>query len=373
MQPYIKPMTMRKLSILITIAICLLASAAVKAANPSFTVEPVASGLGVPWGMTFVDSQNLLVTVRSGSTKLVEISSGRVTPVSGLPAIEAANQGGLLDVAKSPQNQRYYFTYSKPQSNGPATTLASARLEGTRLVDWQDLLVTDSSSSSGRHFGSRIAFDGQGHVFFSVGDRGDRDSSQDRSNHNGTIIRLKLDGSVPSDNPFVGQSDMRPEIWSFGHRNPQGMAYDQSKSTLWSNEHGPRGGDEINRVVKGKNYGWPIVSHGQEYWGPFDVGEAKSKPGMQDAIKLYIPSIAPGSLLLYQGDAFPDWKGNLFSGALKLQHINRVTLNGFGEAVTEERLLEDMSQRIRALLEDQQGWIYFSTDNGEIYRIRPKT
>ena len=364
-------MNMRKLSLLLPLVFGLAVTPASNAANPDYTVEPVAGGLGVPWGMTFVDPETLLVTIRSGAVNLVDIESGEVTAVTGLPAIEAANQGGLLDVVKSPENNRYYFTYSKPTSNGPATALGSARLEGNQLTDWQDLLVTDSASGSGRHFGSRIAFDGQGHVFFSVGDRGDRDSAQDRSNHMGSVIRLRLDGSVPADNPFVGEAGVRDEIWSYGHRNPQGMAFDSENSILWSIEHGPRGGDEINRVQPGKNYGWPIVSHGKEYWGPLNVGDPESKPGMEDAVKLYSPSIAPGSLLLYQGEAFPDWRGNLLAGALKLQHINRVTLNERGEAVAEERLLTDMSERVRALLEDQQGWIYFSTDSGVIYRLRP--
>ena len=337
----------------------------------SFTLQTVASGLGVPWGMAFVDRTTLLVTIRSGSAVIVDTETGKTEPVGGLPEIAAANQGGLLDVARSAENGRFYFTYSKPQIDGPATTLASASLEGNQLTDWRDLLVTQSASSSGRHFGSRIAFDNKGHVFFSVGDRGERDSAQDRSNHQGTIIRLKLDGSVPADNPFVGEAGVLPEIWSYGHRNPQGMAYDLQQSILWSIEHGPRGGDEINRTEAGKNYGWPIVSFGKEYWGPFNVGDPENKPGMEAAIKIYDPSIAPGSLLLYTGQAFPEWQGNLLAGALKLQHINRVTLNDRGEAVGEERLLGDLSQRIRSLLQDHQGWIYLSTDNGAIYRLVP--
>ena len=362
---------MSRLLLTLILSLSLTSLLSIASANPGFTVQPVASGLGVPWGMTFIDRTTLLVTIRSGSVVIVDTETGSAQPVSGLPEIAAANQGGLLDVARSAENGRFYFTYSKPQIDGPATTLASAQLAGNQLTDWQDLLVTQSASSSGRHFGSRIAFDNNGHVFFSVGDRGDRDSAQDRSNHQGTVIRLKLDGSVPADNPFVGQTGVLPEIWSYGHRNPQGMAYDLQQSILWSIEHGPRGGDEINRTEPGKNYGWPIVSLGKEYWGPFNVGDPENKPGMEEAIKVYDPSIAPGSLLLYTGEAFPEWRGNLLAGALKLQHINRVTLNDRGEAIGEERLLGDLSQRIRALIQDHQGWIYLSTDNGAIYRLRP--
>ncbi len=367
---YSKAMKISRLPLLIFTVACL-GWTSVPAADSAFELEPVASGLGVPWGMAFVDRQNLLVTIRSGSALLVNTSTGASQQLSGLPAIQAQNQGGLLDVKKSAENQLFYFTYSKPVGNGAATTLASAKLQGNQLVDWQDLLVTDSVSGSGQHFGSRIAFDGQGHVFFSIGDRGDRDSAQDRSNHQGSILRLHLDGSVPEDNPFVSQAGVLPEIWSYGHRNPQGLAFDQQQSILWSIEHGPRGGDEINRIEPGKNYGWPVVSQGKEYWGPFNVGDPENKPGMEDAIKIYIPSIAPGSLLVYRGEAFPEWQGNLMAGALKLQHINRVTLSSTGQATGEERLLEDLSQRIRALLQDHQGWIYFSTDNGEIYRLKP--
>jgi glucose/arabinose dehydrogenase len=294
--------------------------------------------------------------------------------VDGLPSIVAEGQGGLLDVAVAPANAApgwIYFTYSKPVDGEATTALARARLDGERLVDWQDLLVADAVSGTRRHFGSRIAFDDEGHLFFGVGDRGERDPAQDNSNHIGTIMRLNLDGSIPPDNPFVGDRAARDEIWSFGHRNPQGLLFDSATQRLWEIEHGPRGGDEINLILEGRNYGWPVVSHGQEYWGPVSVGEATSKPGMEDPRKVYIPSIAPGSLLLYRGEAFPDWRGDLFSGALKLRHLNRVSLSADGQATAEERLLEDFGERIRALAESPEGWIYLSTDSGRILRMRP--
>jgi glucose/arabinose dehydrogenase len=184
-------------------------------------------------------------------------------------------------------------------------------------------------------------------------------------------MRLTRDGRIPQDNPFISRDDVLPEIWSYGHRNPQGMAYDPEHKRLWLIEHGPRGGDEINLVMPGRNYGWPVISYGKEYWGPMAVGEGTHREGMEQPVKQYTPSIAPGSLLLYSGKAFPAWRGNLFAGALKLRHINRVTLDKEGKAIAEERLLTDLDERIRALAEDPRGWIWFSTDSGRIYVIKP--
>jgi len=343
-------------------------------AHPGIRVEQLVTDLGIPWGMTFIDRQRLLVSERSGRLRLVDLQKRSTSMLDGLSEVVAEGQGGLLDVAIGPDFERdgwIYFTYSKPHQEEAATTLARARLDGLRLVDWQDLLVTDSATSHRRHFGSRIAFDQQGHLFFGIGDRGERDEAQNLGNHIGSIIRLNLDGSVPVDNPFVGIAGARDEIWSYGHRNPQGMAYDAANKRLWSIEHGPRGGDEINLILPGRNYGWPVISHGKEYWAPISVGEGKSKPGMEDPYKVYIPSIAPSSLMLYNGKAFPAWRGNLFSGALKLRHLNRVTLSESPRVIGEERILEDLEERIRNVIEGPEGWIYYSTDNGRILRIRP--
>lgn len=346
----------------------------VNQSNPDLKVEQIAKGLGVPWGMSFLSADQLLFSERAGRLLLLDLNDLTITRLRGLPSIAVVGQGGMLDVAVGPNytSQGWiYFTYSKPFESSAVTTLARARLKKNRLVDWQELLVTDSVSDTGRHFGSRIAFDDQGHVFFGIGDRGLRGPAQDLSNHIGCIIRLNLDGSIPADNPFVGDAAARDEIWSYGHRNPQGLIYDSVSKRLWSNEHGPRGGDEINWVRKGRNYGWPVISHGKEYWGPVSIGEGTHKPGMEQPVKVYIPSIAPGSLMLYRGDAFPQWRGHLFSGALKLQHLNRVGLSDSGQALAEERLLEELGERIRGLAQDRQGWIYLSTDSGKILRLRP--
>ncbi|MFL0797956.1 MAG: PQQ-dependent sugar dehydrogenase [Cellvibrionaceae bacterium] len=376
-----------KLSIL---TVLMLQSAVVLAVTQStfWKLEKVASGFGVPWGLAFVDDRKLLITERSGGLKLLNVATGTVQSISGAPKVLAEGQGGLLDVAIPKQLTEaflmggskpgwIYFTYSKPVGDNAATTLARARLQGNRLTNLTDLLVTKSVTGTGYHYGSRIAFKideqdpAKSTVFFSVGDRGKRPNGQDLSNHAGTVLRLYLDGSVPKDNPFVGAQGALPEIWSYGHRNPQGLAYDPIADRLWMIEHGPRGGDEINLIKKGRNYGWPVVSHGKEYWGPFSVGEAEQKPGMEPAVKVYVPSIAPGSLLIYSGKAFSHWAGSLMSGALKLTHINRVDINSKAEAVHEERLLGDLNERIRAIVESAEGGIYFSTDSGDIYRILP--
>ena len=345
-------------------------------ANPDFVIEELARGLGVPWGMTFLTPQTLMISERGGKLRLLRLDDLSLVELQGAPRVVAEGQGGMLDIAAAPDYASsgwIYFTYSKPTEFEAATTLARARLRENRLLDWQDLLVTDSATSARQHFGSRIAFDDRGHVFFGVGDRGERDLAQDLGNHIGTIMRLRLDGSVPTDNPFVGIAGARAEIWSYGHRNPQGLLFDLPSQRLWSIEHGPRGGDEINLVLPGRNYGWPVVSHGKEYWGPISIGEGTSKPGLEDPRKVYIPSIAPGSLILYRGAAFPNWQGSLFSGALKLRHLNRVSLSDSGQATGEERLLEDLNERIRALAESPEGWIYLSTDSGRILRLRPPT
>lgn len=345
----------------------------------SYRVERVAEGLGVPWGMAFLSPSEILFTERSGKIKLLTLSSAPQTPatvtrLAGHPRVKAAGQGGMLDVAVPPDfkpGDWIYFTYSKSHKGSAVTTLARAKRNGQHLLQWTELLVTRSATDTGRHFGSRIAFDDKGHLFFTVGDRGVRQNGQDLTTHAGSVIRLNRDGSTPTDNPFVGRKNALPEIWSYGHRNPQGIFYDRADKRLWVIEHGPRGGDEINLIKPGVNYGWPVISYGKEYWGPLHVGEGTHKDGMAQPVKYYVPSIAPGSLLSYSGKAFPRWQGDLIAGALKLTHLNRVSLDTEGKAVGEERLLRDLNERIRALIESPEGWLYLSTDSGLILRLRP--
>jgi glucose/arabinose dehydrogenase len=343
-------------------------------AGTQYQVNIISNELNIPWAMAFLNQKQLLITERQGTLKLLDRFSGHIKAINGLPPIYNKGQGGLLDVAipsDYTKSDWVYFTYSKPVKNSGATTLARAKLEAGKLTHWTDLLVTQSVTDTNRHFGSRIAFDDKGHIFFTVGDRGIRPNGQDLTTHSGSVLRLNLDGSIPKDNPFFKRTNALPEIWSYGHRNPQGLSYDFQLKRLWLIEHGPRGGDEINLIRKGKNYGWPLVSYGKEYWGPISVGDATERVGFESPTKYYVPSIAPGSLLLYTGTAFPNWKGNLFAGALKLQHLNRVTLNKASAAVGEERLLEDMNERIRSLVQSPEGWIYLSTDSGKIMSLMP--
>lgn len=340
-----------------------------------FQVERVISGLKVPWGMTFLTGERLLITERSGRLLLYTFQDQSLTPISGLPpVVEPHGQGGLLDVAVPPNDRTgnvVYLTYSTRVSGAVETAFASANLRKTTLVDFKQLYVSNSGSETGRHFGSRIAFDQQGYLYFSVGDRGERETAQDLSNAAGSIMRLRRNGEVPKDNPFHHDAKAHPAIWSFGHRNPQGLTYDPVTQRLWTIEHGPRGGDEINLVKPGLNYGWPVISYGKEYWGPIQVGEGTHREGMEQPVKYYVPSIAPSSLIVYRGAAFPHWQGRLFSGALKGTHLNVVTLDEESlTAASEDRLLESLNERIRNVIEGPEGWIYFSTDSGKIFRIK---
>lgn len=325
---------------------------------------------GVIWGMTEVKPGQVLFTLREGKAGLLTLASREVQWLSNLPEVAARGQGGLLDVAQ--HKDWLYFTYSKPGRDGAKTTLSRAQLKNTKLVNWKDLLITRSATGTSRHFGSRIAFDHKGHVFFGVGDRGHRPNGQDLSTHAGSILRLNLDGSVPKDNPFTKQSGALPEIWSYGHRNPQGLCYNPSTKQLWSSEHGPRGGDEINLIEAGKNYGWPVVSHGKEYWNPLlSVGEATHKEGMEDPRHIYIPSIAPGSLLCYQGQALAQFKHHLLLGALKLTHLNSVQVTEGDQLQREQRWFEKEGERIRSLMQDKQGTLFIGTDSGRIFSVQP--
>lgn len=340
----------------------------------AITTKTLATGLGVPWGMAIMPDNTLLISQREGKLSRLNLNSGSLTDIKGLPAIKVSGQGGLFDVALSPDyanNQWIYFSYSKDISGQGATTLARAKIAGTSLIAWQDLLVTKSTTDTGAHFGGRIAFDNKDHIFLSVGERGFRPNAQDLSTHAGSILRLNLDGSVPTDNPFVGVKNALPEIWSYGHRNPQGLFFNKVTEQLWEIEHGPRGGDEINLIKAGKNYGWPVISFGKEYYTPFAVGEGTEKSGMEQPIKVYIPSIAPSSLIQYMGNAFPEWHNNLLAGALKLQHLNRIVLDEHNKAISETRLLRNVEGRIRNIIESPEGWLYISTDDGRILKISP--
>jgi len=341
----------------------------VSAKNQDVKVEKVVSGLGVPWGIEFISTKEILFTLRSGEIGIVNFKTGKIRAINGGPEVLYDGQGGLLDVALSPDfitSSLVYFTYVKSVNNEGVLTLTRGKLLKNKLINLKDIFVSKSGSNTSRHFGSRITFDDDNHVYFSIGDRGVRKNA-----HAGSIIRLNLDGSIPLNNPFVSVPNALPEIYSYGHRNPQGLFWDKTTKRLWSIEHGPRGGDEINLIQKGKNYGWPIVSYGKEYWSTASVGEGTHKKGMEHPIKVYIPSIAPSSLMVYTGDTFPQYKGHLFSGALKLTHLNRIQLDSNLFVLEEERFFESLNERVRDVIQSKDGLIYFSTDDGNIYRMYP--
>ena len=337
-----------------------------------FNIKTVAQDLGTPWAMAFLSADNLLVTEQEGYLLRLDLKSGQVSNIDGLPSdILVLGQGGLLDVAINKSSDWIYFSYSKNVDGQGETTLSRAKLRDNTLTEWQDLLVSKSRTRTNHHFAGRLAFDQQGHIFMSIGDRGVRSNGQDLSNHAGTIIRLNLDGSVPKDNPFINDDAALAEIWTYGHRNPQGLFFNAKTQQFWSNEHGPRGGDEINLIKPGHNYGWPVISYGKEYNSLSAVGEGTHKAGLEQPIKVYTPSIAPSSLIQYQGKAFPQWQGQLLSGALKLQHLNKVTLNKEQQSVKEERLLSNLGERIRNVVVGPNGLIYLSTDTGKIFMLSP--
>jgi glucose/arabinose dehydrogenase len=336
----------------------------------------LADGLRYPWGLAFLPNGEFLVTEQDGRLFRISADGSERTAIAGVPAVQAIGQGGLLDVAADPdfaQTQRIFFTYSGGGARGGANTnLASARLESDRLTDVQVLFDGEPDYGGGRHFGSRIAFLPDGTLAFTIGDRGEKNPSQDLTSHAGSVIRLNRDGSVPQDNPFLGQRDARPEIYSYGHRNPQGMILYPPTGRLWLHEHGPRGGDEVNIVEPGANYGWPLVSHGVNYSGtPVGTGR-DSAPGLTAPLYTWVPSIAPSGMAYYDGGAFPKWRGNILVGALKFQLIARLTVRD-GEITGEERLFEAAFGRIRDVRSGPDGLIYLLTDdlNGRLIRLEP--
>lgn len=338
-----------------------------------YAVDTIASGLGVPWGMVVMPNNSLLVSQRAAFLSKINLETGKVTAISGLPKdIKVGGQGGLFDVALPPNHSTskwIYFSYNKDVGKQGATTLARAKLKDESLIDWQDLLITQSITNKTVHYGGRITFDSFNHVFLSIGDRGIRANAQNLMMHAGSILRLKLDGSLPHDNPFVSNDKILPEIWSYGHRNPQGLFYNIDSQQLWSSEHGPRGGDEINLISAGQNFGWPVISYGKEYYAPIAVGEDTQREGMEQPIKSYIPSIATSSLILYKGSLLPNLTDDLLIGALKAKHVNHITLNKNNSVKVENRILRSINGRIRNIIESPEGWLYISTDDGRIVKV----
>jgi len=352
-----------------------------------FRIVPVAVGLENPWSMAFLPDGDILVTERPGRLRVIRDGVLDPTPVSGVPPVWANGQGGLLDVVLHPDfpsNRLVYLSYSKPSADGSEATTAviRGRFDGAGLTGVEEIFEARAWSRQRQHFGSRLAFDRDGYLFITVGDRGVRPEpatleshpAQDPSNHQGTVLRLHDDGRVPVDNPFVGHSNALPEIWSYGHRNPQGLVVHPETNQVWLNEHGPQGGDEINLVLPGKNYGWPVVGFGLQYGGSVIHGST-SRPGMEDPVHYWVPSIATSGKLAYTGDAFPAWKGSMFVGGLAGEVLARVAMQGT-EVVEEEMLLKGTLGRIRDVRQGPDGYIYLAIDDPDgrpfsIVRLEP--
>lgn len=333
----------------------------------------VASGLENPWGFAFLPDGRLLVTERPGAMRVV--ANGKVSPPLGnVPKVFDSGQGGLLDVTLDPEfarNRILYFTYAEPGEGGAGTALASAVFNETSLSDVKVLFRQQPKMSGGLHFGSRVVVGPDGKLWLGLGERYRRDESQNLNSHLGKLIRLEKDGRVPADNPFVGRSDARPEIWSYGHRNIQGMARHPQTGAVWLNEHGAQGGDEVNIPERGKNYGWPVITHGIDYSGA-RIGVGSAAPGMEQPLLHWTPSIAPSGMAFYTGGRIPAWRGNLFVGSLKFGTLHRVVLEGT-RVVRQEQMLKEIGDNIRDVRDGPDGFLYIATDNprGRIIRLEP--
>ncbi|MDA5095564.1 PQQ-dependent sugar dehydrogenase [Aliiroseovarius sp. KMU-50] len=342
----------------------------VKTSAGTVIIEPVLRGLNAPWAVGFLPDGGFLVTERDGRL-LIAKSGDKIRAVSGVPKVVAKGQGGLLDVVVArdfAQSGEIFLSYSEPRTGGAATALAVARLDAkaARLTDLRVIFRMKHASRSNKHFGSRIVEARDGTLFLTIGDRGDRDLAQDPMRHNGKVIRVARDGSIPADNPFA-KGGALPEIWSLGHRNPQGAALDL-QGRFWTVAHGARGGDEVNRPEAGKNYGWPVISYGRHYTG-FKIGVGTKAPGMEQPRYYWDPSIAPSGMMIYSGKLWPKWKGDIFIGALKFDYIARLEGNPLKEA---EQLFRDQFIRIRDVREAPDGTIWFlAVGDDALYRIRP--
>lgn len=352
------------------------AESSVKAETPqniNYTAEIYVEGIAIPWGMVLLPDNSMLITEKSG--ELIHFKDGLKTNINGVPDIYVRGQGGFMDIELHPnysENGWIYFSYASAEGEGDGgnTAIMRAKLNGNNLVEKEVLYKAGPNTKKGQHWGSRIEFDDAGYLFFSIGERGERDiNPQDLTRDCGKIYRLNDDGSIPEDNPFVNTENAKTAIYSYGHRNPQGLIKHPETGAIWEHEHGPKGGDEINIIQKGKNYGWPVISYGINYSGT-SFTDITEKEGMEQPIFYWVPSIAPSGLTFVSSDKYPDWKGNLLVGSLKFKYLERLVLEN-GHVVKREKLFEDIG-RVRNVLEATDGNIYIAVEEKGILKIIPK-
>lgn len=373
----------RRIPALVTVAVAAVACSACAGVPASgqvyssrhhdYRVIHVVSGLDHPWSLAFLPGGDMLVTEREGRLRRIRDGLLDPEPVAGVPRVHARGQGGLLDVVVHPEfasNRWVYLSYAKP---GPQATTAvvRGRMDGSTLTNVREIFEADAFTGRDVHFGSRMVFDRDGFLYITVGDRGERDEAQNPLNHQGTTLRLHDDGSVPEDNPFVGRTGFRPEIFTYGNRSPQGLALHPRIGEIWQTEHGPRGGDELNRLEAGANYGWPVITYGINYTGT-SITDLREMEGMEQPVHYWVPSIATSGLAIYDGSPFPEWQGDLFVGGLAGAHLARVRVDDSGSSETEA-LLTDLGQRVRDVRVGPEGFIYVLLDepNSPLIRLEP--
>jgi len=338
-------------------------------------VEVVTDSISKPFGMSFLPDGTLLVTDRTkGKLIRVNVETGEKTPIEGIPKLLGLADGGMLDILVHPDykvNGWLYYSYSIGDSTGSTMVVDRAKLKNNSLVEHERLFEASPYYKEPNHFGCRLVLHG-GYLFITMGDRYDlRDSAQSLSNHLGKIMRIHEDGKIPADNPFVTQEKALPEIWSYGHRNPQGLMLNPTTNEIWEHEHGPKGGDEVNIIRQGKNYGWPVICYGINYDSTPVGNGLTEKEGLEQPIQYYTPSIAPSGMEFYTSDVISSWNGNLFIGAMALTHLNRLVIEK-NKVVKEERLLADKKWRVRSVRQGPDGFLYLGIDGGRILRIMPE-
>lgn len=359
-----------KKQILLIFALLLFTSLA-QAFEDEGRLELMARDLSKPWGFVFLSNHSVLVTEKSGAILLLNFSEKTQVKVSNVPSSNEYGQGGLLDITIHPQfkqNQWIYLSYSKRDASGIGVEVVRAQLNGTVLTNHQVIFKQYPRLSSDHHFGGRLAFDDQGLLFVSLGDRGDKEQAQFPQHHIGKIVRIRDDGGIPKDNPYSTYKNFVPEVFSFGHRNVQGLAFNPSSKSMWAHEHGPQGGDEVNVISAAKNYGWPIITYGVNYFIGTKIGEGTHKQGMEQPLYYWVPSIAPSGMTFCHCEKYPKWRNSLFVGSLKFSTLVNLNLRD-NKIVSEERLFKGVG-RVRDVRTSPDGLLYFFADD-KLYRIKP--